>query len=126
MVPTRKSPLILYRTESQGSYLNPATGSKENRVKKGYRVGQNIPFYEIYWENIAHQSSHYLIQEWMVKDKRLRSGPYPVEILESNVSEEFLDGRCLQILKDAILRWGEDKSRVENAVVKNYLPIKRK
>lgn len=126
MVPNRKSPLILYRTESPGSYLNPATGNNEDRVKKGYRCGEGIPFYEIYWERISHQSPHYLISEWMVKDKRLRSGPYPVEIFESDVNEEFLDGRCLHILKNTLERWGEDKSRIENAAIKKYLPQKKK
>ena len=126
MVSSRKSPLILYRTENHAGYLNPATGSNEERIEKGYRVGQNIPFYEIYWEQIAHQSPHYLIQERMIKDKRLRSGPYPVEILGTDVSEEFLDGRCLQILKNALVRWGEDKGRIENAVIKKYHDQKKK
>lgn len=75
---------------------------------KGYRFSNPMHYavYDVYWQKI---SNHYLIQEQsrirnlrMVGGVKPMSGPYSVEILDTDRSEESIDQRCLGILKEKV------------------------
>lgn len=85
---------------------------------KGYRFSNEFGYalYDVYWQKI---SNHYLIQEQSRRRQLLWSkakgikpmfGPFPVEILEPETSEDSVDKRCLEILKNRV----ELEARVDN------------
>lgn len=86
---------------------------------KGYRFSDNTSyaFIEVYWKKV---SNHYLIQtrERMNNLRLIKGiaytgqpiyGPHVVEILEPETSENTVDQRCLEILKEKIKSEGLDK-----------------
>lgn len=81
---------------------------REDFNGKGYRFSNPMHYaiYDVYWRKV---SDHYLIQEQsrirnlrMVGGVKPMQGPYPVEILEGDRSEESIDQRCLEILKERV------------------------
>lgn len=92
--------LIIERLDNSKSY---ASGN-------GYRFSDQwrFAFYDIYWNRV---SGHYLIQEaYRLKQLNLRwgikprNGPYALEILEPETSEEAVDRKCLERLISIIKR----------------------
>lgn len=89
--------------------------------EKGYRFkGEELPICDVYWRKI---SGHYLIQ----RESRNRGptgkfghmyGPFPLEILESNISEQSADQRCLEILIEYI-RKAHPNALLENSTAHN-------
>ncbi len=75
---------------------------------KGYRFSNPMryAFYDVLWQKV---SNHYLIQQRerirnlrMVGGVKPMSGPYPIEILDADRTEESIDQRCLEILKERV------------------------
>ena len=85
---------------------------------KGYRFKDNLhyAFIDVYWQKV---SDHYLIQtrekfkrhSWGEKSSGPKPiyGPFPIEILKPETSEEIADQRCLEILRKIIKTQGLDK-----------------
>lgn len=87
-------------------------------ARRGYRFTDNIEyaFIDVYWERV---SNHYLIQT-RERRRNLRKsrpnwqpkpifGPHAIEILEPDMSEEYVDQKCLDILRREIKAHGLDK-----------------
>ena len=76
----------------------------------GYRFHDEweYAFYDVYWNKV---SEHYLIQEaYRLKQHNMRlgikplTGPFSLEILEPETSEETVDRKCLEHLLGVIKR----------------------
>ncbi len=74
----------------------------------GYRFHDNFhyAFVDVYWQKV---SGHYLIltrdrfkQHFKNRPIKPINGPYAIEILEPETSEEAVERRCLEILKEKI------------------------
>lgn len=91
----------------------------EGQFRKGYRF-ENVSryaFYDVYWSRV---SDHFLIQEqyrarntnWRISTQpKPIFGPIPLEILDSDSSEDSIDQRCLQLLKDRVQGVASNESR---------------
>ncbi|MBI4980465.1 hypothetical protein HZC30_02810 [Candidatus Woesearchaeota archaeon] len=82
---------------------------------KGYRFSNPTGYaiYDILWQKV---SDHYLIQQQeRIRNLRMKGGvkpmmgPYPVEILEGDLTEGSIDQRCLEILKKNVDREANSK-----------------
>lgn len=109
--------LFIYHLELEGKYLNPATREDEKRIHKGYRVGQGLPCYDVYYENVADK---YIIQERWINDRKVHSGPYIIEVHPQTATPPSLDQRCLEILKNILRRWKCPEDRIKNATIRPY------
>ncbi len=91
--------------------------------KGGYRFHDNFhyAFIDVYWEKV---SGHYLIltrdrfkQHFTSRPIKPINGPYAVEILKPETTEESVDRRCLEILKQKI------RSHYPKAEIEVSLPL---